>query len=145
MMQLCTLQNDFQIHFDHFYSTFYVFSSIFHDTIRYKVMFCIHWWFQMNGQTSVLTQAEIMTMEMDIVLSRLNERKCLFWDTKLLHWFGITIEIDLFWAGIGVSEIIPEVFLSHLTNQNNTLNCADPKFCPCTFHLGSKGLKAVEL
>ncbi len=88
---------------------------------------------------------------MDIVLSWLNERRCLVLSCRLLLWVGIrkeidlfwawiTKEIDLFWEGIGLSQILLEGTLPHLTNQNNTLNCTNPRIWPCTFHLGSKGL-----
>ena len=40
-----------------------------------------------------------------------------------------------------MSQILLEGTLPHLTNQNNTLDCTDPRIWPCTFHLGIKGLK----
>ena len=98
----------------------------------------------MSNQTSILIIDEIRPMEMDVVLSWLNERKCLVLRCRLLHSLMITIEIDLFWAIIGMAQTIPEDILPHLTNQNNTLNCTDPRFWPCTFHLGSKGLIILQ-
>ncbi len=98
----------------------------------------------MARHTSVLTKADIRSMEMDVVLSWLNERKCLVLRCRLLHLLMITIEIELFWAIIGMAQTTPEDILPHLTNQNNTSNCTDPKFWPCTFHLGSKGLNTQQ-